>query len=86
MSVVVNDPANLPINIMVVYISSKRFIKFLNEIVIRNDIGVKRNDYFVINTRSMISWLQPNEELQLWHRFLYECRTRGFSLIMFKEK
>jgi len=91
---VVNDPDLLPENIYQVEI--EKVLKFasqdfLDSITkkIQADIGIKKNNYYLLKTDGNVSWLQPTPELRLFHRLLRRIKIvkgANYLMITFKPK
>jgi hypothetical protein len=80
MSIVVNDPKELPISIFQVPLSKVPFvsIEFLDSITkqTQKKEGIKNNNYYLLPTQSKVSWLQPSKELANYHMLLKLVRTK----------
>lgn len=88
-SINVTDPANLPIAIFQISLSQvSTFMteNFLDKMVNKKEVGIKRDNYFMLNTNSNISFLQKTRELEAYHAFLHICMKKGFKLLMIKIK
>ncbi len=90
MSIVVNDPANLPERIIVVYLNKFNNLgistEFLDSLVKhpKNQLGVKRDGYYVITTNVSIRSNVLNNELLQLRNVMDECWTRGYTYMMVK--
>lgn len=87
MVIIVNDPENLPISIFQIKLSRIPFLKeeFLDSITkkIQATIGIKKNNYYLLNTEGNISWLQPTPELSHFHTLLRLLkRKKGYDFLM----
>lgn len=87
MSIVVNDPDKLPKRILQIKLSevsfiSKEFMERMNNTNEQGGTGITRNNYYLVDTSSNVSWLQRTQELINYHQFLKLARIKGFTYIM----
>lgn len=82
----INVTAHIPIKILSVFVSDKSFIKFLDSITVYEQIGIKRNGFYIINTDKRVGWMNSSLILDQWHNFLFLIRIKGFTLLSIKIK
>lgn len=81
-----------PIKIFQVNLSALKFLSpgFFTQIMEDNkqvELGIERNNYYLIRTSAHVSWLQPTKELKSYHLFLNICSRKGFNhLMIIKDK
>jgi hypothetical protein len=87
MAKVVNDPQELPVNIIQLKLSRVPFLskEFLDSVIKKTQpkSGIKKNNYYLVPTDAQISWLQPTKQLQQYHYILKMLRIKkGYTYLM----
>ncbi len=89
MSKIVNDKKNLPLNIL--QVEMKTIEKFLTTTLLdslftpeTNKMGIKRNNYYMINPHVMLRFKVRTKETEFMLRLLEKAITQGADLLMIK--
>jgi hypothetical protein len=86
MAIVANDPKNLPTKILQIKMSQISLLgaDFFKMIDVEHNpsLGKETEKYYMLNTNSAVSWLQPSTELQTYHFFIRLAAKQGYNHVM----